>query len=329
MSKSITMGRYLLRRLIQSLPVLIGITIITFTFMELAPGDAVSGLLMTAEGSAGDIDTAALRAKYGLDQPAPIRYFRWLGELLQGNFGARILSGEPVIEEIGRRLPATLQLMFVAIFIAVLVGIPLGIYTALRQYSLADYALTGFVFMGISVPSFFAAIAAVYIFAVRLGWFPTGGYSTPGQDFTALEQFIDRLHHLALPALVLAVESSASIMRYTRASMLDVIRQDYMTTARSKGLKPIMITIRHGLRNALLPVITIIGLRLPSLFGGAIVIEGIFNWPGMGRLYLDGVTTRDIPLIMGMVLISAVVIVISNLITDLTYAVADPRVRYE
>lgn len=323
------MGRYLLRRILQSIPVLIGITIITFTFMELAPGDAVSGLLMTAEGGAGDIDVEALRARYGLDQPAPIRYFRWLGELFKGNMGTRMLNGEPVIEEIARRLPATVQLMVVAMLIAVAAGIPLGIYSALHQYSFADYTLTGFVFTGISVPGFFAAIAAVYIFAVQLGWFPTSGYSTPGQDFTPLEKFLDLAHHMALPAFVLAIESSASIMRYTRASMLDVIRQDYMTTARSKGLHSMAVTIRHALRNALLPVITIIGLRLPSLFGGAIVIEGIFNWPGMGRLYLDGVTTRDISLIMGMVLISAVVIVISNLITDLTYAVADPRIRYE
>lgn len=323
------MGRYLLRRIWQALPVLIGITIITFTFMELAPGDAVSGLLLSAEGSTGDIDVEALRARYGLDQPAPVRYFRWLGELAQGNFGTRTLSGRPVIDEIGLRLFPTVQLMVVAVFVSIVIGMPLGIFSALRQYSVADYTLTGFVFLGISVPSFFAAIAGVYIFAVQLGWFPTSGYSTAGQDLSGFERFLDLLHHMALPSLVLAVESAASIMRYTRASMLDVIRQDYITTARSKGLPPIIITIRHTLRNALLPVITIIGLRLPSLFGGAIVIEGIFNWPGMGRLYLDGVTTRDVPLIMGMVLISAVVIVISNIITDLTYAVADPRVRYE
>jgi peptide/nickel transport system permease protein len=323
------MGRYLLRRFLQAIPVLIGITIITFTFMELAPGDAVSGLLMSAEGGAGDIDVAALRERYGLDQPAPIRYVRWLGELLKGNFGTRILSGQPVIAEIALRLPATVQLMVAAVIISVLIGIPLGIFSALRQYSLPDYALTGFVFVGISVPSFFAAIAGVYLFAVKLRWFPTSGYSTPGADYEAFAKFLDIARHMALPALVLAVEGSASIMRYTRASMLDVIRQDYIVTARSKGISPLVITIRHALRNALLPVITIIGLRLPSLFSGAIVIEGIFNWPGMGRLYLDGLTTRDIPLIMGMVLISAFVIVISNLITDLTYAMADPRVRYE
>ena len=323
------MGRYLLRRIFQSLPVLLGITIITFTFMELAPGDAVSGLLMSAEGSAGDLDVEALRARYGLDQPAPVRYVRWLGELVQGNFGNRVLSGRPVIDEIALRLGPTVQLMVVAVLLSVVVGIPLGIFSALRQYSPTDYALTGFVFLGISIPSFFAAIAGVYLFAVQLRWFPTGGYSTPGADLDAFGRILDIGRHMALPAAVLALEGSASIMRYTRASMLDVIRQDYITTARSKGLHPMMVTIRHALRNALLPVITIIGLRLPSLFGGAIVIEGIFNWPGMGRLYLDGITTRDIPLIMGMVLISAFVIVLSNLITDLTYAAADPRVRYE
>ncbi|OUC06969.1 hypothetical protein RY27_17770, partial [Litorilinea aerophila] len=254
---------------------------------------------------------------------------RWLGGILQGNMGVRVRSGVPVAEEIGRRLPATLQLMLGAMLISIGLGIPLGVWSALRQYSLTDYILTGFVFMGISVPGFFAAIALIYLLAVKLGWFPTSGYSTPGQDFTLWQQALDRLHHMALPALVLGIESTAAIMRYTRASMLEVIRQDYMVTARSKGLPTWLVVSRHGLRNALLPVITIIGLRLPSLFGGAIIIETIFNWPGMGTLYMDGVSTRDYPLIMSMVLISAVVIVVSNLITDLSYALIDPRVRYD
>lgn len=322
------MQTYILRRIAQAIPVLFLITVITFTFTELAPGDAVSFMLLDAQGGTMDLDTEALRRKYGLDQPPPIRYVRWMGEVLQGNLGIRIRSGIPVTEEIGRRLPATLQLMTAAIVLAVLIGIPLGVYTALRQYSVVDYALTGFVFLGISVPGFFAAIGAVYLFAVQLGWFPTSGYSTPGQVMGPVERFFDLLRYMTLPALVLAIESMASIMRYTRASMLDTIRQDYITTARSKGLPPWLVTTRHALRNSLLPVITIIGLRLPNLFGGAIVIETIFNWPGMGRLYLDGVVTRDVPLIMGMVLISAVVIVFSNLITDMAYAIADPRVRY-
>ncbi|MEM7134003.1 MAG: ABC transporter permease [Chloroflexota bacterium] len=325
------MNRYILRRLLQALPVLLGITIITFTFTELAPGDAVSSMLLSQQesGLTGDLDVETLRAKYGLDQPPPVRYLQWMGGLAQGNLGVRIRSRVPVSEEIGRRLPATLQLMLSALLISVVLGIPFGILSALRQYSRLDYFLTTFVFIGISVPGFFAAIAVIYIFAVKLGWFPTSGYSTPGEDFGFWGSLFDKLHHLALPALVLGIESTAAVMRYTRSSMLEVIRLDYIVTARSKGLAQRTVIIRHALRNALLPVITILGLRLPSLFGGAIIIENIFNWPGMGILYLDSVTTRDYPLIMGMVLISALLIVASNLITDLTYAIIDPRIRYE
>jgi len=323
------MNQYILRRIFQTLPVLLGITIITFTFTELAPGDAVSAMLLEQQGGVADIDVDALRARYGLDQPAPVRYLRWMGGLFQGNMGIRIRSGIPVAEDIARRLPATLQLMLAAATISIVVGIPLGVISALRQYSWLDYFMTGFVFTGISIPGFFAAIVVIYIFAVRLGWFPTGGYDTPGAQLSGLALLLNRIHHMALPALVLGIESTAAIMRYTRTSMLEVIRQDYMVTARSKGLSQVRIIMRHALRNALLPVITIIGLRLPSLFGGAIIIETIFNWPGMGTLYMDGVSTRDYPLIMSMVLISAVVIVVSNLLTDHTYALVDPRVRYE
>jgi len=325
------MNRYILRRIFQAIPVLIGITIITFTFTELAPGDAVSSMLLSQQesGLAGELDTATLRAQYGLDQPPPVRYLQWMSGLAQGNMGVRIRSRVPVAEEIGRRLPATIQLMLAALTISIVLGIPFGIYSALRQYSRLDYFLTTFVFIGISVPGFFAAIAVIYLFAVKLGWFPTSGYSTPGQTFGFWGGLWDQVHHLALPALVLGIESTASVMRYTRSSMLEVIKLDYMVTARSKGLGQQTIIIRHALRNALLPVITILGLRLPSLFGGAIIIENIFNWPGMGILYLDGVSTRDYPLIMGMVLISALLIVVSNLFTDLAYAVVDPRIRYE
>jgi peptide/nickel transport system permease protein len=316
---------------LQAIPVLIGITIITFTFTELAPGDAVSSMLLAQQESnlSGELDVATLRKQYGLDQPPPIRYLQWMGGVLTGNLGVRIRSRVPVAEEISRRLPATMQLMVSALLISVVLGIPLGVFSALRQYSRLDYLLTTFVFIGISVPGFFAAIAAIYLFAVKLGWFPTSGYSTPGIQLGFWAGLFDQLHHLALPALVLGIESTAAIMRYTRASMLEVIRMDYMVTARSKGLAQRVVTIRHALRNALLPVITILGLRLPSLFGGAIIIERIFNWPGTGILYLDGVSTRDYPLIMSMVLISALLIVISNLITDLTYAAVDPRIRYE
>jgi peptide/nickel transport system permease protein len=323
------MNRYILRRIFQAIPVLIGITIITFVFTELAPGDAVSSMILSQQDSLSDVDVEGLRAKYGLDQPAPVRYLQWVGGIATGNMGVRIRSRVPVATEISRRLPATLQLMFSALTIAVLLGIPLGVLSALKQYSRLDYLLTSFVFVGISVPGFFAALAAIYLFGVKLDWFPTSGYSTIGANLGFWSSIGDRLRYLTLPALVLGLESMASIMRYTRSSMLEVIRLEYMVTARSKGLSRYVVLIRHGLRNALLPVITVIGLRLPTLFGGAIIIETIFNWPGMGILYLDGVVTRDYPLIMGMVLVSAVLIVISNLITDLTYAIADPRIRYD
>lgn len=324
------MNRYIIRRIVHALPVLLGITIITFTFTELAPGDAVSSMILEQqEGLTGDLDIATLRAAYGLDKPPPIRYWQWMTNLLQGNMGVRIRSRVPVAEEIGRRLPATIQLMLTAMVLSLCLGIPLGTLSALRQYSRLDYLMTTFVFVGISIPGFFAALAVIYLFAVKLPLFPTGGYSTPGQEYGFWGMLQDHLTHLVLPGVVLGIESTAAIMRYTRSSMLEVIRLDYILTARGKGLKPYAVIVQHSLRNALLPVLTILGLRLPDLFGGAIIIETIFNWPGMGLLYMDGVTTRDYPLIMGMVLISAILIVVSNLITDIAYAVADPRIRYE
>lgn len=327
------MNRYILRRIVQMLPVLFGITIITFTFTELAPGDAVAAMIiMNVEtGIGGDegSNAEALRRKYGLDRPAPVRYAQWMAGLAKGNLGVRIRSKIPVSEEISKRLPATLRLMAAAMTISVILGIPLGIFSALRQYTPPDYVLTFLTFIGISIPGFFAAIGAIYLFSLKLGWLPTSGYTTIGRDYGFWGTIVDRLRYLALPAIVLGLETTAGIMRYTRSSVLEVVRLDYITVARSKGLNDTVVTLRHILRNALLPVITVIGLRLPSLFGGALIIETIFNWPGMGILYLDGVKTRDYPLIMGMVLVSALTIVLSNLITDLTYGAIDPRIRYE
>ena len=327
------MNRYILRRIVQILPVLFGITVITFTFTRLAPGDAVSAMILMdfETGTGGDDGSHAdkLREKYGLDKPPPVLYLQWMGGLLKGNLGVRIRSKIPVAEEVARRLPATLRLMAAAMAISILLGIPLGIFSALNQYTTPDYVLTFLTFIAISIPGFFAAIGVIYLFSLKLGWLPTSGYSTIGRDFGFWGNILDRLRFLALPAAVLGLETTAGIMRYTRSSVLEVVRLDYITVARSKGLSEKVVILRHTLRNALLPVITIIGLRIPGLFGGAIIIETIFNWPGMGILYLDGVATRDYPLIMGMTLVSAFVIVFSNLITDLTYGSIDPRIRYE
>ena len=326
------MQRYLLRRLMLALPVLLGITVVTFTFTELAPGDAVSSMVLSQidQSQEFQLDMEALRARYGLDRPAPVRYLSWLRSILTGNLGKRIITREDVSNAIGRRLPATLQLMVTSSAIALIGGISLGIFSAVRQYSWADYFFTAFVFIGISIPNFFAAIAVLYIFAVHLRWLPTSGYSTvtltePG----FFSSFFDRLKYLIMPAGVLAIEGMASYMRYTRASLLEILRADYVTVARSKGLRERMVIYKHAFRNAILPVITIAGLQIPGLFGGALIIETIFDWPGLGRLYLQGVAARDYPLIMGLVLMSAVLIVLSNLLADLAYAVADPRIRYE
>ena len=323
------MNRYILRRIIQALPVLLGITIVTFTFIELAPGDAVMAMILADMQSGGrsvQIDVEAMRKQFGLDQPAPVRYVRWLQELLQGNMGVRLRSKIPVATEIARRLPATLELMGFALLIAIVVGIPLGVISAVRQYSWLDYFLTTGTFLGVAIPSFFAAIVAIYIFSLKLGWFPTSGYSTPGQNFGLFGWLFNHMQYLIMPATILGLESIAGISRYMRASVLEVLRLDYVTTARAKGLGRSVVLSRHVLRNALLPII---GLRLPGLLGGALIIETMFNWPGMGILYIDGVNTRDYPLIMGMTLVSAITIVISNLITDVAYSFADPRIRYE
>lgn len=328
------MSRYLLRRLLQALPVLFGVSLITFFLLELAPGDAVTATIAARrmENPSATVmeDEDALRKLYGLDAPAYVRYVKWLSNILRGNLGTSLLPPFlPIATRIGLRLGPTLELMATAILLSTFLGIILGVISAIKQYSWFDYVSTLLVFFGISVPSFFAGLAAVFFISLRLHWLPTSGYQTLTKDLTGLGAFLDHLRYLVLPAGILAIESIANIMRYTRSSMLEVLRADYVTVARAKGLKENVVMLRHALRNALLPVLTIIGMRLPGLFGGAVIIESIFGWPGTGTLYMEGVQAHDYPLIMDMVLISAVLIVLANLITDMAYALVDPRVRYD
>jgi peptide/nickel transport system permease protein len=328
------MGRYLLRRLLQALPVLLGVSVITFMLLELAPGDAVTAMIAARRmenPSASTLeDEDAMRKLYGLDAPAYVRYVKWLTNVLQGNLGKSLLPPYvPIATRIALRLGPTLELMATAILLSTIFGIIFGVFSAVKQYSWFDYVSTFLVFLGISVPAFFAGLAAVFFISLKLHWLPTSGYSTLTLDLTGLAKFLDHLRYLILPAGILAIESIASIMRYTRSSMLEVLRADYVTVARAKGLKENVVMLRHALRNALLPVLTIIGMRLPGLFGGAVIIETIFSWPGTGTLYMEGVQAHDYPLIMDMVLISAVLIVAANLITDVAYALVDPRVRFD
>lgn len=320
-----TLGRYILRRILISFPVLFGITIVTFTFANLAPGDPVTAMIDPMSGiEPGEVEK--LKEALGINKPIPVRYALWLKEVLRGNLGYSYVTHRPVAIMIAERLPQTLQLMMTALGISILLGVSLGIYAAFNQYSLLDNVFTLLVFIGISVPAFFFALLAIYVFSFRVPLFPTSGIKEP---LSTLPPIIDRLHHLVLPATVLGIEGVAGYLRYTRSSVLEVMRQDYVTTARAKGLRERAVRIGHVLRNALLPLVTIVGLSLPSLIGGALFIEVLFSWPGMARMAIEHTLGRDYPVIMGIGLVSATMVLFSNLVADIVYTVVDPRIRYE
>lgn len=314
---------YVVQRLLIAIPTLLVVTILIFTMLQFTPGDPLDAYL-PPDQIVSEAQRERLRQDLGLDQPPVIRYVFWLGEALQGNLGLRAKNYEPVAQAIGNRVAPTLLLMAAGMGLGISLGIGLGILAATRKYSLLDSSLTLLAFLGISTPAFLAGLIGLYVFSLTLGWFPSGGFEKPG----AANPFLDRLHHLILPALILSLFYIAIIMRYTRASMLEAISQDYVRTARSKGLSERVVINKHTLRNALLPVVTIIGANLANLLGGAVFIESIYSWPGMGSLYLDGVEARDYPLIMGLTLVLASAVLVANLLTDVLYAVIDPRIRY-
>jgi peptide/nickel transport system permease protein len=320
------MSTYILRRILLVFPILLGVTIINYTIFALAPGDPVSAMIdpfelsqMTAE------DLQDAREALGLNKPVPIRYLLWLGQAIQGNLGYSIWFNTPVFEVMLRALGNSMPVMIFALLISTIAGITLGIVSALKPYSLLDSVLTTFAFAGVAVPGFFFALLLIYAVAIRMDILPTGGVTTPGVE----PSFGDRLSHIILPGIALAYETTGSLLRYTRSSLLEVLHQDYMTTARAKGLVEHIVVLRHGLRNALLPIITILGLRLPSMFGGAVLIETVFNYPGVGLTMVHATRMHDYPLLMGGVLMTAVLVLLSNLLADLSYTVADPRIRYE
>ncbi len=318
------MLKYLLRRILVTIPVLITITIIIFGLTEIAPGD-VADYFISPEMEMSPAQMDAVRARFGLDQPAPVRYINWLGNVVQGDLGFRFTDGRPVRDVIFRRFGATILLIGTALTIGIVVGIPLGVFTGLRQYSFWDFSLTGISFLGISTPAFVTGILALVLFSIKLGWFPSGGMRPVDRDPTIWTT----IHHLILPSMVLSLNYIASFMRYMRFSMLEVIRSDYITTAHSKGLRRTRVTWRHIVPNAILPVITVVGLSIPNLVVGAVFTETIFSWPGMGTLYLDAVLGRDVPLLMGINLMIALFVLSANILTDIAYAVVDPRIRYD
>jgi peptide/nickel transport system permease protein len=317
------MATYIIRRLLIAIPILLGITILIFLFVALAPGDAVDAYLRP-EQAGNQALRDALTHQLGLDQPLPIRYLKWLFEVLQGNLGFAAVTGEAVNTIVWRGLFASGSLMISAIVIGVVIGIPIGVIGALRQYSKVDAAVTTFAFLGISTPSFLAGLGGLYLFGLVFKIFPIGGMQAAAVPFT----IPDFLAHLTLPALILGFNYVATFSRYTRSSMLDVISQQYMTTAEAKGLPGRTVVFRHAFRNALIPVVTIIGLNLPQIIGGAAVTEWVFSWPGLGWSVINAANQRDFPTIMGISLAFAVVVLLANLLTDVAYAVIDPRIRY-
>lgn len=314
---------FIIRRLLISIPVFLGITILVFTFIALAPG-SIADALVRPELGADPAAREAIIKRYGLDQPLPIRYVLWLSNALQGELGYRAASGAAVGPEVLRGLGASLILTGTALLLGIFVGIPLGILSAVRQYSKLDFGLTATTFLGISLPSFMLGLGGLWLIGLQLDLVPIGGMTTVGQPF----DFGDFLRHLALPALILGFGYMAIFLRYTRAAMLDIIHLDYMTTAKAKGLQGRTILRRHAFRNALIPIITLIGLSIPEIVGAAVVTEAVFSWPGLGLMMVEGVQDRDFLLIMGITLLLATTVLLANLATDVAYGFADPRIRY-
>lgn len=313
------MGKYILKRILIAIPVLIGITLIDYAIMCLAgsPLEMLKG---------PRISDAALQAKEiaaGLDKPLIVQYFVWLFQLLQGNLGYSMKSYEPVSAMIGSHIGPTLLLMGASLALSLLIAVPAGIYSAVKQYSKGDYAVVTASFIGSSIPSFFLALILIYIFTVKLGILPSGGMNTLGMDGSVA----DTIRHMVLPVTVLAVSLAGSNIRYIRSSFLEILQQDYLRTARGKGIGYKRVIWKHAMRNALLPVVTVIGMQIPMLFGGAVIIEQVFSWPGLGLMTMTAIMGRDYPVIMGVCLLSAVVVLVSNLITDILYALVDPTIQ--
>lgn len=309
------------------IPVFFGILLSLFFIANMAPGGPTSSIMdprMTPEMK------AELQAKMGLDQPVIKRFFNWAMEALQGNLGYSSMYKTPVTDIIGNFLGKTINLSIFALIFAMLIGIPAGIISATRQYSAADYTMSVLSLIGISIPSFFFGLILLKLFAIDRTWFPLIGIADQTlRNPTTWQLIVDRVYHLVLPTLVLGMSSAASFMRYTRSSMLEVIRQDYIRTARAKGLKERVVIYRHAFRNAVIPIITLLGFQIPSLISGAVVTETIFSLPGIGKLQVDAVMKRDYPLFMGINALVALMTLVGTLVADILYAIADPRIKYD
>ena len=317
------MFRYILKRLLYAIPVFLGITFVIYTLINLAPGGPLSVLAASGEMSLSALE--ALKISMGLDKPIVIRYFIWLGDLLHGDFGISYRTSQEVSLMISQRIMPSLMLTGTGILAAMLVGVPLGIISAYKPNSVWDHISTFISFIGASVPNFFLSLLLIYVLAVKLKWFPTSGMQSSGMSGNLL----DLLHHLALPAFVCGIQPIGNYIKQTRSSVLEVLNEEYIKTARSKGLTNVVIVLKHAFRNALIPIVTTISLSIPFLIGGAVVTEQIFAWPGIGSLMITAITSRDYPVIMGVAVLICGVVLVANLILDLIYAALDPRIKFK
>ena len=316
------MFRYILKRLLYAIPVFLGITFVIYTLINLAPGGPLSVLAASGEMSLSDLE--ALKISMGLDKPIVIRYFIWLGDLLHGDFGISYRTSQEVSLMISQRIMPSLMLTGTGILAAMLVGVPLGIISAYKPNSVWDHISTFISFIGASVPNFFLSLLLIYVLAVKLKWFPSGMQSSGMSG-----NLLDLLHHLALPAFVCGIQPIGNYIKQTRSSVLEVLNEEYIKTARSKGLTNVVIVLKHAFRNALIPIVTTISLSIPFLIGGAVVTEQIFAWPGIGSLMITAITSRDYPVIMGVAVLICGVVLVANLILDLIYAALDPRIKFK
>ena len=317
------MMAYTVRRLLQMFPLLLGISIVLFAVIQAAPGGPEGALLESGRFIDPSV-IEAYRERLGVDQPVHVQYFKWLTAALGGDLGTSFSTTRPVAEMIAERLPATLELMGAAFLFAAIVAIFLGVFSAIRQYSWFDHLGTGLSFVGIAMPVFWFALILQLVFGVFLGWLPIAGTETVGESSLG-----DHLAHLVLPTIVLSFNYIAGWSRYLRSSMLGVLRSDYVRTARAKGLPERRVIGVHALRNALIPLLSIMALNLSSLFSGAVITETVFAWPGIGRMFVQAMFARDYPLLMGILMFGSLMVIVFNLVADLLYGFLDPRIRYD
>lgn len=323
------MIEYLVRRVLQMIPLLIFISIFSFAIAEFAPGDPVMMYISPEKRELTAEELDVIRHELGLDRPVHVRYLTWVKDMFEGNWGYSLRTSNTVRNEIMARLPNTMMLGGLSLFLTIVISIPIGVISALKRHTIVDYVVTLGAFIGISMPSFWLALILIELFANRLGILPSVGMTNVGRNITGWAHVLDVGKHLILPAITLSFTSIAYWSRYQRATLIENLNLDYITTARGKGLSERIVVFRHAFRNALIPVVTLAGLSLPDIVNGAYITESVFGWPGMGRLGITAIQNRDYPVVMGVTMLSALLVVGGNLVADILYVMVDPRIRYK